>query len=152
METIIHFIIFLTAVIEIVLLVRFFALCNHVEEIKKKMVPNENFQAMFLLYCSTGEKDKAKELLLHEISLDKLFTAAFFSVLPEHDKAKQAILTKYGKLLKMVDVTLDFDTVDKYLKGSKDRVGKWILQKSLMFWYYLLTSNLSKPLHCYEWF
>ena len=90
METIIHFIIFLTAVIEIVLLVRFFALCNHVEEIKKKMVPNENFQAMFLLYCSTGEKDKAKELLLHEISLDKLFTAAFFSVLPEHDKAKQS--------------------------------------------------------------
>lgn len=117
METIIHFIIFLTAVIEIVLLVRFFALCNHVEEIKKKMVPNENFQAMFLLYCSTGEKDKAKELLLHEISLDKLFTAAFFSVLPEHDKAKQAILTKYGKLLEMVNVTLDFDTVDKYLKG-----------------------------------
>lgn len=120
METIIHFIIFLTAVIEIVLLVRFFALCNHVEEIKKKMVPNENFQAMFLLYCSTGEKDKAKELLLHEISLDKLFTAAFFSVLPEHDKAKQAILTKYGKLLEMVDVTLDFDTVDKYLKDNKN--------------------------------
>lgn len=49
METIIHFIIFLTAVIEIVLLVRFFALCNHVEEIKKKMVPNENF--LFCSYC-----------------------------------------------------------------------------------------------------
>lgn len=48
METIIHFIIFLTAVIEIVLLVRFFALCNHVEEIKKKMVPNENFQAIII--------------------------------------------------------------------------------------------------------
>lgn len=55
------------------------------------MVPNENFQAMFLLYCSAGEKEKAKELLLHEISLDKMFTTAFFSVLPEHDKAKQAI-------------------------------------------------------------
>ena len=116
METIIHFIIFLTAVIEIVLLVRFFALCNHVEEIKKKMVPNENFQAMFLLYCSAGEKEKAKELLLHEISLDKMFTTAFFSVLPEHDKAKQVILTKYEKLLKMVDLTLDFEIVDKYLK------------------------------------
>ena len=48
METIIHFIIFLTAVIEIVLLVRFFTLCNHVEEIKKKMVPNENFQLLYL--------------------------------------------------------------------------------------------------------
>ena len=117
METIVYFIIYLTAIIEIVLLVRFFSLCNNIENIKKKMVPNENFQAIFLLYCSAGEKEKAKELLLHEISLDKMFTTAFFSVLPEHDKAKQTILTKYEKLLKMVDMTLDFDTIDKYLKG-----------------------------------
>ena len=45
-----------------------------------------------------------------------MFTTAFFSVLPEHDKAKQVILTKYEKLLKMVDLTLDFEIVDKYLK------------------------------------
>lgn len=113
METII---IILAVLLEVVILIQFFSLCNNVKEMKKKFAPNDNFQAMFLLYCSSGEKDKAKELLFNEICSDKIFADAFFSVLPEHEKAKQTILMKYDKLLKMVDVTLDFNIVDKYLK------------------------------------
>lgn len=112
METIIY----LAAAIEVILMILFFSMCYDVKEMKNEMIPHENFQAMFLLYCSSGEKEKAKNLLFKEIASENMFVDAFFSNLPEHEKAKQTILMKYDKLLKMVDVTLDFDIVDKYLK------------------------------------
>lgn len=71
---------------------------------------------MFLLYCSVGDHDRAKTLLFKEISMDDNFVRAFYSNNNRTD-AQQAIILKYGILANMVNVTIDFDVVDSYLKS-----------------------------------
>lgn len=104
------------AIIQLITLICFLTLCNNVFDIKKRVVPNCNFKALFLLYCSVGDKEKAKSLLLKEISMDNDFGSAFYSNY-NRANAQQAIIKKYGTLANMIGVTIDFDVVDSYLKS-----------------------------------
>ncbi len=106
----------LSAILNVIMLICFFVLCSNVSNIKKSILPNNNFRAMFLLYCSVGEKEKAKELLFKEISKDDNFGSAFYSDY-NRANAQQSIASKYDKFLKMVDVDINFDVVDDYLKS-----------------------------------
>lgn len=108
-------ILFLSAILNVIMLICFFVLCSNVSKIKKDLVPNDNFGALFILYCSVGEKEKAKKLLLKQITMDKMFDTAFYSDYNRVD-AQKFIVDKYSGYLKMVDLTIDFDVVDNYLK------------------------------------
>ena len=105
----------LSAILNFIMLICFFTLCRNVSSIKKSIAPNDNFGALFILYCSVGEKEKAKEILLKQITMDSMFGSAFYSDYNRVD-AQKFILDKYSGYLKMVDLTINFDMVDNYLK------------------------------------
>lgn len=111
-------ILILAAVIEVIILICFFILCSNVNDMKKIIVPNNNFRPLFLLYYSIGEKEKAKELLLKAISLDDVFMDAFYLDSSNRTVSQQDILKKYDVFLKMVDITLDLSVLDKYVKNQ----------------------------------
>lgn len=103
----------LSAILESVILVCFFVLCINVNKIKKNVAPP--WRGVFNLYYSTGQIEKAREVLMKAIMTEKEFEKAFYVNTPDKYPMQKAIEGRYKKLLELVGLTINFEEVNKVL-------------------------------------
>lgn len=104
-------ILILSAILNVVTLICFFVLCSNVSALRRNFTSPINLEASFNLYYSTGQIDKARELLMMSIKNDSNFSIAFYETSDSNYKlqAQKYIESKYGKLLELVGLKFDFD-------------------------------------------
>lgn len=110
-----EFIIIIWAIIQLIILICFFVLCYNVAVLRKNMVSPQNLEASFNLYYSTGQIEKARELLMMYIKNDSEFAAAFYLNSSYKEDAQKHIEAKYGKLLELVGLKIDMDKVNDFI-------------------------------------
>lgn len=103
----------LSVIFELIILVCFFFLCINVSRIKKSVAPA--WKGVFNLYYSTGQIEKAKEVLMKAIMNEKEFEKAFLVNTPDKYPMQKAIEGKYKKQLELVGLTINFEEVNKLI-------------------------------------
>lgn len=101
-------------VINIIVLVAFFILCNHVAKLKKGLLVKGDFKAQFNFYYSIGDMDRAKECLFKQIINDEFLNEAFFTKANYTKEMRGYFLKRYQPYLEMLDLKCDFDKVDDF--------------------------------------
>ncbi len=103
-------------VISLIVLIAFLILCNNISKIRKSIYPKNKFSAIFNFYYSIGEMDKAKEYLFQEICKDDYLDEAFLSTADYHQRSQKYFEEKYGKYLKVLGLSVDFNKADDFIK------------------------------------
>lgn len=107
--------IILSVAIEVVTLICFYFLCSNVAIIRRNVISPQNLEASFNLYYSTGQTEKARELLMTSIKNDSEFATAFYQESSYKIEAQKHIERKYGKLLELVGLKIDFDKANDFI-------------------------------------
>lgn len=107
--------IIILAIIQVIILICFFFLCSNVAGIKRNMISPLNLEASFNLYYSTGQIEKARELLMMSIKNDSEFATAFYLNSSYKEDAQKHIEAKYGKLLELVGLKIDMDKANDFI-------------------------------------
>lgn len=107
--------IIILAIVQIITLICFFILCSNVAAIRRNAVSPQNLEASFNLYYSTGQIEKARELLMMSIKNDSEFATAFYLNSSYKEDAQKHIEKKYGKLLELVELKIDFDKANDFI-------------------------------------
>lgn len=108
-------IIFILVVIQVIALICFFVMCINVAAIKKNSVPAQPWQASFNLYYSTGQIEKAKELVMKAIMSESTFASAFYLNVSNRIDAQKQIEDKYKEYLNLVDLSFDFNKANDFI-------------------------------------
>lgn len=117
MESDLGLVYFISAVISLIVLICFFVLVSNVSAIRNTLrVNNEDFGPSFNLYLATGDKKAARDLLLDRIKQEDYFKEAFFFRAHAAEPARAMLMEKYGKQMELVDLTIDFEEVNKSIK------------------------------------
>lgn len=117
MDGSIVFFYFISAAISLIVLVCFFVLVSNVNSIRNTFrVNNEDFGPSFNLYLAIGDKKAARELLLDRIKQDDCFKTAFFYRKDIAESEREILMKKFGKRMALVDLTIDFEEVDKTME------------------------------------
>lgn len=107
--------IIISAIIEVITLICFYFLCSNVAAIRRNSTSPQNLEATFNLYYSTGQIEKARELLMMSIKNDSEFATAFYQESSYKVEAQKHIENKYGKLLELVGLRIDFDKANDFI-------------------------------------
>lgn len=105
----------ISMILSIIILICFFYLCINVTAIRRSLTSPLNLEAAFNLYYSTGQIEKARELLMTSIKNDSEFATAFYLNSSYKESAQKHIKDKYGKLLELVGLTIDFDKANDFI-------------------------------------
>lgn len=96
----------LTAILEIVILICFFVLCSNVSKIKKVLTPSgctPSPQTKFSMFVAAGEKEKAKAALMEIILADP----SVQDYVGYDANVFKNVLAKYDKQMKEVGLEID---------------------------------------------
>lgn len=96
----------LTAILEIVILICFFVLCGNVSKIKRVISPCGNAptpQTAFALYLAAGEVEKAKSVLMEII----LANPHVQMCIGRDDEGLGNVLKRYERQMKAVGLSID---------------------------------------------
>lgn len=104
----------LQAAIELIVLICFLILCSNVSKIRKKLIPNDRFNACFSMYLAMGDKETARKILCEEISKQPEFIMAFRNNLNNAD-ARKLLEKKYKAHLESLGLSFDFSASDKFI-------------------------------------
>lgn len=113
---------YLSVILNVIILICFFVLCSNVSSIKKKICPSENFGATFSMLITGNQIETARKLLFDEISKDELFVRAFYYG-GENGNVRTLLNKKYTPYLEMVGVTLDFGKSDELIKKLNENAN-----------------------------
>lgn len=117
MEGLIVLIYVLAAIISLIVLICFFVLVSNVSAIRNTFrINHEDFGPSFNLYLAIGDKKAARDILLDRIKQDECFREAFFYQANVAEPARCRLIDKYGKQMELVDLTIDFNEVNKYIE------------------------------------
>lgn len=105
----------ISVILSIIILICFFILCINVSAIKKSVNVPQPWQASFSLYCSTGQIEKARDVLLKAIMHDSDCARGFYLNVPDRLDVQKRIEARYGEYLKIVDLTIDFNKVNDFI-------------------------------------
>nr|DAT41421.1 MAG TPA: chitin synthase regulator [Caudoviricetes sp.] len=103
-------------VIDIIVLIAFFILCNNIAKIKKTIYGKSKFESIFNFYVSIGNMKKAEECLFKQILNDEYLDEAFFSTAEYSEKMRKYFQDRYQVYFDELNLKLDFDKVDRILK------------------------------------
>lgn len=103
-------------IVSIYMIVYFFRLCSDVKIIKSRIFYEEFwFDEVFLMYVSTGDIDKAKNMLYGKVKADPYFAEAFSSPDKNYTQgARDKIAQQYGRYFAALDIDIDFSKVDSF--------------------------------------
>lgn len=104
------FAIWLSAILELVLLICFFVLCSNVSKIKKAVSSSgepPTSYTKFAMFLAAGDKEKAKLELMNMIMSEYLLQAN----INRNPEILKTVLAKYDKAMKEVDLKIDPQTV-----------------------------------------
>ena len=102
----------LTAILEIVILICFFVLCSNVSKIKKVITPSGNApspQAAFSMYLAAGDTEKAKAVLMEIILADP----SVQTCINRNGEVLGNVLKRYDRQLKAVGIEIDAEKAVK---------------------------------------
>lgn len=108
-------IIFISAIVQVITLICFFVLCINVSALRRNFTSPQNLEASFNLYYSTGQIEKAKDLVMTSIKNDSEFATAFYLNSSHKETAQKLIEDKYGKMLELVGLKIDYDKVNDFI-------------------------------------
>lgn len=106
METVL----FLSAILELILLICFFVLCSRIGKIKKNFYPELNY-ARFCLLLYLGRRDDATRMLYTAVSEDEDFVYAFHTDNKAAERARENMQASYGKYFSALGLELDFEKI-----------------------------------------
>lgn len=109
--------IIILAIIQVITLICFFIMCINVSAIKKNIVPHQPWQASFNLYYSTGQIEKAKELLMKAIINESEFATAFYLNSSYKTDAQKHIEKKYKEYFELVGLSVDFNKANDFIEN-----------------------------------
>lgn len=111
-------ILYVSAFIEFVTLICFFVLCGNVASIKKRIGGTETTRMdKFNVYVMTGQIERAKEILSQMMMSEPEWQHVTNYLTPTYmESARKALAAKYAKMLEVVGVSLDFESIDKINK------------------------------------
>lgn len=107
-------------VINVIVLIAFFVLCNNIGKIKKTVCTSRKFGAVFNFYYSIGELEKAKECLFHEVANDEFLDEAFFTSAEYNQKMRKYFQDKYQVYFDRLGIKIDYDKADELIKEVTD--------------------------------
>jgi hypothetical protein len=87
----------------------------HVSAIKKTVVAVNPWQASFNLYYSTGQVDKATQLLMQSIMQESDFADAFYLNTSIRESAQKRLSDKYAPYLDLLGMKFDFDKANSFI-------------------------------------
>lgn len=109
-----EFFIFLSAVLDFIILFCFFLLCKRVGLIQKIFYPKLNYQR-FCLLLYLGRRDDATRMLYIAFSEDDDLVYAFHTN-NGRDQARANLKAKYQKYFDALELELDFDKIGDMVK------------------------------------
>lgn len=101
--------------IELIVFVCFLVLCNNVYKVKKKLIPNDNFNASFSMFLSIGDKESAKKILCEEICKHPAFILVFRNNGNNSD-ARRVIEAYFKPHMDALGLSFDFSKSDNFIK------------------------------------
>lgn len=110
-----NLIITILLVIQVIALICFFVMCINVSAIKKNSVPAQPWQASFNLYYSTGQIEKAKELVMKAIMSESAFASAFYFNVADKTDTQKYLEGKYKEYLQLVGLSFDFNKANDFI-------------------------------------
>lgn len=96
----------LTAILEIIILICFFVLCSNVSKIKKVLTPGGTVsspQTVFAMYVAAGDTEKAKAVLMEIILAD----ADVQTCINRNGEVLGNVLARYNRQMKEVGLEID---------------------------------------------
>nr|DAX23456.1 MAG TPA: hypothetical protein [Caudoviricetes sp.] len=105
----------ISLILSIILLICFFVLCINVSAIKKSVSVPEIWQASFNFYYSTGQLERAKDVVMKAVMQDSDFAKAFYLNTQDRTEAQKRIETRYNGFLNLVNLTIDFEKANEFI-------------------------------------
>ena len=96
----------LTAILEIIILICFFVLCSNVSKIKKVLTPGSTVsspQTVFAMYVAAGDTEKAKAVLMEIILAD----ADVQACINRNGEVLGNVLARYNRQMKEIGLEID---------------------------------------------
>lgn len=96
----------LTAILEIIILICFFVLCSNVSKIKKVLTPGGTVsspQTVFAMYVAAGDTEKAKAVLMEIILAD----ADVQACINRNGEVLGNVLARYNRQMKEIGLEID---------------------------------------------
>lgn len=111
---------YLSAIVEVVILICFFVLCSNVSSIKRRIGGTEfNRDKKFSSLILTGQTDRAKELLVQMMMFEPEWDFITYYQDEEYmNKSRERLENKYKAHLEVLEIKLDYDRFDKIYKEN----------------------------------